>query len=659
MDDPHFPINAWFAGPKSENSEAFAQVIQRILQDHQYWRRNYYPEDGLIVTSERRRAHSLWNDQFEDRLFELLAALKADFPFHSPRYAAHMLAEQTLPSIAAYFAAMLYNPNNVSTEAAPVTVRLEREAGRLLVEMLGYDGATSWSHLTSGGTVANLEALWVARTVKYLPFLLRDVLVQFERAHPLREAHRDVLLGMPPQRAMALLLEVFDEVQAYAGATPETTRRFIDAYRKSPYNVMQVGMRTVCDGLDSEPVLVVPETYHYSLPKVMDLLGLGHRSVVSVPVDHRFRMLAGDLRDTLDRVEQEGKHILAVVAIVGSTEEGAVDPVDEIVALREEREAAGRPSFWLHADAAYGGYLRTTIVPEREGLGNPWTETKIRGEAVRLDLNLPENATCDALEQLGTCDSIVIDPHKLGYIPYPAGAVCFKSNLVRPLVRQNAPYIGEEPQGPRAEIENENIGLYILEGSKPGAAAAAVWLSHTLIPLDTRGHGKLVRQTIRNACELYTLLDQWPLQAGPQSMQAVPLCPPQSNIVCYAFRPAEEAVSLQRINALNRALYRHFSLSDMRRLHVYDQNFFVSRTMLNAERYGPAATRDMLQRLGVSDEEFEDQGLFLLRSTLMNPWYEAAKQRNRHYLVGLVDELYTYATQYWQEIDEETTEVAG
>ena len=58
---------------------------------------------------------------FEDRLIELLAALKSDCPFHSPRYAAHMVAEQTLPSIAGYFAGMLYNPNNVSREAAPVT----------------------------------------------------------------------------------------------------------------------------------------------------------------------------------------------------------------------------------------------------------------------------------------------------------------------------------------------------------------------------------------------------------------------------------------------------------------------------------------------------------------------------------------------------------
>jgi hypothetical protein len=52
----------------------------------------------------------------------LLARLKADFPFHSPRYAAHMIAEQTLPSIAAYFAAMLYNPNNVSSDAGPAKV---------------------------------------------------------------------------------------------------------------------------------------------------------------------------------------------------------------------------------------------------------------------------------------------------------------------------------------------------------------------------------------------------------------------------------------------------------------------------------------------------------------------------------------------------------
>ena len=92
MEPRDIPISAWFAGPKSENGEAFTRTIRRILEDNQYWRRNYFPEDGVIITSEERRRHSAWSDVFEDKLMELLAALKSDCPFQSPRYAAHMVA---------------------------------------------------------------------------------------------------------------------------------------------------------------------------------------------------------------------------------------------------------------------------------------------------------------------------------------------------------------------------------------------------------------------------------------------------------------------------------------------------------------------------------------------------------------------------------------
>lgn len=82
-----------------------------------------------------------------------------------------MLSEQTLPSVLGYFAAMLYHPNNVTDEAAPVTVKLELEVGQMVAEMLGYNPRTAWTHLCSGGTVANLETLWVARAAQFVPFV--------------------------------------------------------------------------------------------------------------------------------------------------------------------------------------------------------------------------------------------------------------------------------------------------------------------------------------------------------------------------------------------------------------------------------------------------------------------------------------------------------
>jgi glutamate/tyrosine decarboxylase-like PLP-dependent enzyme len=393
--------------------------------------------------------------------------------------------------------------------------------------------------------------------------------------------------------------------------------------------------------LGSRPVVIVPETHHYCFEKALDLLGLGRRSLVSVRVDSDFRMRPDHLERTLDEIDARGDHVLALVAVVGSTEEGSVDPVDAIVALRKSREEAGKPSFWIHADGAYGGYLRTVTIPDRVGLGEPRTRVRIAGVEREIPLELPEHSACRALETLRECDSVTIDPHKLGYIPYPAGAICFRSNLVKSLARQEAPYLEEESVSVEADRRSEAVGVYVLEGSKPGAAAAAVWLSHSLIPLDNTGHGILIRDTIRHACELHAMLEHWPEYQPGRGVRAVCLCAPGSNIVCYAFRPAGADASLESINRLNRAVHERFSLQPGER--VYDQRFLVSRTTLSSRQYAPETVRGFLERLGVSEQAYREQGVFLMRSVMMNPWYGQAKEHGRHVIAELVEELYAAA----------------
>jgi glutamate/tyrosine decarboxylase-like PLP-dependent enzyme len=631
--------SAWFAGPKAENGEAFATVIHEIVEDYYHWRRNYFPEDGMIVDSHMRRENEGFQDEFQDRLNELLGKLKADVPFHSPRYAAHMLSEQTLPSIAGYFATMLYNPNNVTAEVASVTVGLEIEAAQMIARMLGYDDK-SWAHLTAGGTIANIEALWIARTVKYLPWVVRDMAREVKIGDPFGEQD---LHWIDPQQTLQAFAKVFEAYQS-----PENA---IAAYRRSAYNVVEHGVGRVCALLGSDPVLLISETYHYSFPKLLDVLGLGRDAQVSVRVDSNLRMDVRDLREKLDEVRRAGKDVLALVPVVGTTEEGAVDPVDQIMDLRAERQAKGLGSFWVHADAAWGGYLRTITVPARLGLGAAETEVMVRGKRRKIALELPVRSACDALERLGECDSITIDPHKLGYIPYPAGTICFKSNLVKPLARQDAPYVSDRPAGPELERTSESIGVYILEGSKPGAAAAAVWLSHSLIPLDNTGHGRLIQETVRNASEMYALLKSWPELIGETQAIAVPLCQPGSNMVCYAFRPATTQSSLTRINALNEALYKRFTLDTAGELSVYRQRFFLSRTTLSPKAYSSQTVAPFLKKLGVAAEDYEASGVFLLRSVLMNPWYGHAKAKGQFYISSMVEELYRSAVELVAEFE--------
>ena len=82
-----------------------------------------------------------------------------------------MLADTSLPALVAYFATMLYNPNNIAWEGSPVTTAIEIQVGRELAGMIGYGSspeelAATWGHITSGGTLANLEAIWIAKALK-------------------------------------------------------------------------------------------------------------------------------------------------------------------------------------------------------------------------------------------------------------------------------------------------------------------------------------------------------------------------------------------------------------------------------------------------------------------------------------------------------------
>src|SRR5215475_9875423 len=97
----------------------------------------------------------------ERALAELAARLGPTYPYSEPEYAGQMLKPPHPVSWAAYAATMLLNPNNHSLDGGPATSELEREAVDQIAAMVGL--REPLGHLTSSGTMANLEALWIAR----------------------------------------------------------------------------------------------------------------------------------------------------------------------------------------------------------------------------------------------------------------------------------------------------------------------------------------------------------------------------------------------------------------------------------------------------------------------------------------------------------------
>ena len=91
-------------------------------------------------------------------------------PFYSPRYMAHMVNDVSMPATLGYLMGLMYNPNNVSPEAGPLTHILEYDVGQQLCGMIGYnaqlgtrpprEGPTAWGHITCDGSVANTESMW-------------------------------------------------------------------------------------------------------------------------------------------------------------------------------------------------------------------------------------------------------------------------------------------------------------------------------------------------------------------------------------------------------------------------------------------------------------------------------------------------------------------
>jgi glutamate/tyrosine decarboxylase-like PLP-dependent enzyme len=90
------------------------------------------------------------------------AAAPGNYPFFHPRYAGQMLKPPHPVALAAYAAAARINPNNHALDGGPPTAAMEKEVVRDLAAMVGFPDGTL-GHLTGGGTMANLEALFVAR----------------------------------------------------------------------------------------------------------------------------------------------------------------------------------------------------------------------------------------------------------------------------------------------------------------------------------------------------------------------------------------------------------------------------------------------------------------------------------------------------------------
>lgn len=501
-------LAAWFLGPLAENEKLFGDLMQKAVKSHCKDRREFYPHDPVYVTEDIKNSSEYKNSvkMLTDEVDHLLCALRGSVPFFSYRYQSHMNWDLTLPAIVGYFAAMLYSPNNVAAEASPVTTLLEKAVGEDLCRMLGYDPSAqanprAWGHITCDGSVANIEALWSARNLKYYAISLAEAI----RSEPDLAKARGIAVALPDGHTVKRLLELttWECLNLTVDEVLNLTARMVNDYEISAkaldviqtYSLQTLGYEKFASAhLGAEigpPVVFAPVTRHYSWPKAAALLGIGQDNLLPIDVDLDARAKASHLRTLLDECESEHRPVLLDVVVLGSTEQSSVDPLTVMIKMREEyyRRNIAYP---IHVDAAWGGYFAAI---KRES-----TISATNGEprfTPELSMSTYVNEQYDALPR---ADSITIDPHKAGYIPYPAGSLCYRNKSQRNLVAFTAPYVAH------GEGVDQNVGLYGVEGSKPGAAAAGVYLSHRVIAPDQRGYGRILGQALFNSKRLYSAI---------------------------------------------------------------------------------------------------------------------------------------------------------
>ena len=131
------------------------RALNQALESLQQWKNSFgaWDQDPTLLVSDEKA---------EEVFLKLSQKLKCNYPFHHPVYAGQMLKPPHPITWAAYAMAMSINPNNHALDGGPPSSEMEKEVVAELAEFFGY-GDNFLGHLTASGTIANLEALWIAR----------------------------------------------------------------------------------------------------------------------------------------------------------------------------------------------------------------------------------------------------------------------------------------------------------------------------------------------------------------------------------------------------------------------------------------------------------------------------------------------------------------
>ena len=449
-----------------------------------------------------------------------------------------------------------------------------------------------WGYLCSGGTAANIYSLWVARNFRTLPIAMRLAIENKKdvseddkqiqkilgeiQCHTAKGEEKTIrcmtaweLANIPTDelyrlrvRARNDIIEKFRIIDKRKAIEADT---LIDKLI-NPFTIQRLGdhgFRSKAlelfpeeESLFKKPWRVyVSENTHYSWLKAANILGLGQDCIVKVPHLDSFDIDVEELKARLKKDLKNRNWALMVASNFGTTEEGALDNLPKVRKMLNKLQEKSAGTVWWHVDAAYGGYLGAMMRRDlnddnmvevgnnidKKGTLKHWLAKCCEAIGVSredacalIEMSESKEGSWLSWDELinrtagmSQADSITMDPHKLGYIPYSAGALLLRRGIAAEVVSCDAPYLWLQDGDPDAFV-----GRFTLEGSRPGAVAAACWLAHSAIPLDQSGHGKILALSILSARQLYQTLQKYLVNSDTNEQVAL-LHQPHMNMICY------------------------------------------------------------------------------------------------------------------------------
>lgn len=472
-------LKSYFLGPQSENSLFLQSSFLEILTQYCDWRKSLFPTDGSAISKTDQLDPRFLEKQkrLQFLMEELSAGFQKEIPQFSPRYLGHMFSELTLPGLLGHFVALLHNPNNISKESSQVGLKIEEEVVQILCRIFNWK--KGFGHLTSGGTVANLEALLRMRS-------------QIPRSEW------------------------------------------------------------------SKAKLLTSTAAHYSWKKNMEILGFNENALLEMPLDSHGKMDMESLEKVITSLSDP---LLGVVSLFGSTERGTLDDIHSINKILKK----SKKRIWHHVDAAYGGFFACV-----KASANP-----------RLRLQTL------ALKQV---DSLTLDPHKLGYVPYGCGAFLCQNKTDYFYANVDAPYIQFR--------STQETGVQSVEGSRPATGAAATWLTARTLGFDNKGLGRILGRHLKTKTifekKLRTEIKNIVLTQGLHL-----------NILCWTVKAKTNKLS--DCNILVNKIFKN--------LPRRKQAYFVSKTSFDLGK-NPWLRRQLKE----NQFQINTTHCHVIRMTLMNPF---------------------------------------